>query len=198
MRHRLKFILTISAATFFILAFVLDISQFGQFWYDLWENISITRLLLIVTIVTVIGLFLGLFLFRRKTYKESIVLTLPIAFILFSLIGISNLAINYYGLDEEYNYFSAKRDIQHGKVQLLEAGLILPTPNVGWDKQQAAEIIIANRFGYKSVYLGCTVTHGIGIYNNVMEDYLDKVNGKYWRVKSKQMFDSLMNSKNLK
>jgi hypothetical protein len=198
MRHRFKIILTISAVTFFILAFVLDISQFGQFRYELWKNISITRLLLIVAIITAVGLFFGLFLFRRKTYKERITLTLPIAFILFSLIGISNLAINYYGLAEEYNYFSAKRDIQNGKVQLLEAGLILPTPNVDWDKQQEAEIIIANRFGYKSVYLGCTVTHGIGIYNNVMEDYLDKVNGKNWRVKSKQMFDSLMNSKNLK
>ncbi len=154
--------------------------------------------MLIIAIIAAVGLFLGLFLFRGKKYKERILLTLPIAFILFSLIDISNLAVSYYGLNEDYNYFTAKRDIKNGKVEILETGLILPTPNVDWEKQQAAEKITANHFGYKSVYLGCTVTHGIGIYNNVMEDYLDKVNGKNWRAKSKQMFDSLMNSNNPK
>lgn len=194
MTQRLKFILTISAAISFIVAFVLDISQFGQFWHHFWKNISVIKFLLITAIITAIGFLLGLFLFRRKKYKERVLLILPIAFILFSFVDISNLAITYYGLNEDYNYFTAKRDIKNGKVQILETGLILPTPNVDWNKQQEVEKITANHFGYKSVYLGCTMTHGIDIYNIVMEDYLDKVNGKNWRVKSRQMFDSLMNS----
>lgn len=198
MIQRLKFILTISAALTFILAFILDSSDFGQDWQNSWTGFDIRIILLIIAIVISVGLVLGLFLFRSKSYKERISLTLPISFILFSFADISKTVISHYGLDEEYNYFSAKRDIKNGKVLILETGLTLPTPNINWDKQQAAEEITANRFGYKTVYLGCIVTNGIGIYNSVVEDYLDKVNGKNWRVKSKQMFDSLMNSTNYK
>ena len=53
-------------------------------------------------------------------------------------------------------------------------------------------------FGYKSVYLGCTVTYGIGMYNEVMENYLDKINGKDWRIKEQQMRDSIIKSDSLK
>jgi hypothetical protein len=192
MTQRLQFILTLSAAALFVLAFVLDITFFGQDWTSFWRSVDITRILIIISIVTAIGLFMGLFFFRKKQYKQRLLLTLPIALILFSLADITKVAISYYGLDEEYNYFTAKRDIKNGKVQILETGLLLPNPNVDWEKQQAAEKIVEKRFGYKSVYLECIVTNGIGIYNNVMEDYLDKANGKNWRVKSRQTFDSLI------
>lgn len=198
MKSSSKLILIIAAAILFIMAFILEISQFGQDWHNFWFDVSILRILLIIGCVVIAGLLFGLFLFRSKKYKQRILLTLPIAFLLFALADITNLAINYYGLSEEYNYFTAKRDIKNGKVQLLETGLILPSPNVDWDKQQKAEKITANYFGYKLIYLGCIVTHGIDIYNNVVEDYLDKVNGNNWRVNSKRMFDSLMNSNNFK
>lgn len=144
------------------------------------------------------GAFFWFAFISTKKYKQRLSLTLPIAFLLFALADITNLAIDYYGLCEEYNYFTAKRDIKNGKVQFLETGLILSTVNEDLDKQQKAEKIIANQFGYKSIYLGCIVTHGIGIYNDVVEDYLDKVNGNNWTVKSKQMFDSLITSNNFK
>jgi hypothetical protein len=114
------------------------------------------------------------------------------------LSDISNTAISHYGLDEEYNYFSARRDIKNGKIQILETGLILPTANVDRDKQQKAEEITASHFGYKPVYLGCIVTNGIENYNRIMESYLDELNGKDWRIKEKKMFDSLMSSNTLK
>ena len=198
MTQRLKITVTILAAIFFMLAFILDITYFGQDWSIVWKSISITSILLILAIIIVTGLFLGFLLFRKKQYKQRILVTIPIAFILFSLADISKVAISFYGLDDEYNYFSARRDIKNGKVQILETGLILPTPNVDWDKQQAAEEIAANHFGYKTVYLGCTVTHGIDVYNSVMEDYLNEVNGDDWRVKQRLMFDSLMSSNKLK
>src|SRR4030095_16412241 len=108
MTQHLKFILTISAIICFTLALVLDVTSFGQFLYDFWQNVSLTRILLITSIILVAGLLFGLFLFHRKKYKQRIALTVPIAFIIFSLIDISKIAISYYGLDEEYNYFTAK------------------------------------------------------------------------------------------
>ena len=196
MAKRSQIILTTTAIIFFVTAFTLDITSFGQDRNISWKNIEIVRVLAIVLIVTAIGLLLGLFLFRKQNYKRRIVLTIPIAFILFSCADIIMTATNYYGLNEEYNYFSANRDIKNGKIQILETGLILPEPNVDWGKTQEAEKKLEKQFGYKSVYLGCVVTHGIGIYNSIMEDYLEKVNGENWRKKQQRMIDSLMNSKN--
>ena len=198
MAKRLQIILTITAIIFFVIAFTLDITSFGQDRNISWKNIEIVRVLAIVLIITAIGLLLGLFLFRKQNYKRRIVLTIPIAFILFSCADIIMTATNYYGLNEEYNYFSANRDIKNGKIQILETGLILPEPNIDWDKKQDVEKRLEKQFGYKSIYLGCSVTHGIGIYNSVMEAYLEKVNGKNWRSKQQRMSDSLMNSNNPK
>jgi len=194
MTKRSQIILTVTAIVFFVIAFTLDITSFGQDRNISWKNIGVIRILAIVSMVAAVGLLLGLFLFRKQNYRRRIVLTIPIVFILFSCANIIMTAINYYGLNEEYNYFSANRDIKDGKIQILETGLILPEPNVDWDKKQEAEKKLEKQFGYKSVYLGCIVTHGIGIYNSVMEDYLEKLNGKNWRTKQQRMLDSLMNS----
>ena len=195
MMKRFQIILTLTAIISFILALVLDLTYFGQYTDIDWENIEILKILVVVTILIAVGLLLGLFLFRKKNYKNRILLTIPICFILFAFVAISKTAINYYGLNEEYNYFAAKQDIKNGKIQLLETGFILPEPNanVDWNKKQEVEKKIEKQFGYKSINLGCTVTNGIYIYNSVMEDYLEKVNGKNWRTKERQMFDSLMN-----
>jgi len=198
MTKRSKIILTITAIIFFVIAFTLDISSFGQDRNISWRNIEVVRILAIVSIVALVGLLLGLFLFRKQNYSRRIALTIPIAFILFACVNIIMNATNYYGLNEEFNYFSANRDIKNDKIQILETGLILPEPNVDWDKMQQAEKKLEKQFGFKSVYLGCTVTHGIGIYNSVMEEYLENVNGKNWRTKQRHMLDSLMNSKNPK
>ena len=198
MTKRSQIILTITAIIFFLIAFTLDITSFGQDRNIAWKNIEVVRILAIVSMVALVGLLLGLFLFRKQNYMRRIVLTIPIAFILFSCADIIMTSINYYGLNEEYNYFSANRDIKNGKIQILETGLILREPNVDWDKKQEAEKKLEKQFGYKSVYLGCIVTHGIGIYNSVMEDYLENVNGKNWRTKQRHMLDSLMSFKNPK
>ena len=176
MTKQSQIILTIIAIISFVIAFTLDITSFGQDRNISWDNIEIVKILAIVSMVLLGGLLLGLFLFRKQNYTSRIALTMPIAFILFSCAEILMTATSYYGLTEEYNYFSANRDIKKGKIQILKTGLILTEPNVDWVKKQEAEKKLEKQFGYKSVYLECSVTHGIDIYNNVMEDYLEKIN----------------------
>lgn len=185
--------MTLTAIISFILALPLDITSFRQDTNTAWKNIEIIKILVVVAILIGVGILFGLFLFYKKNYKNRILLTIPIAFILFAFVDISKTAITHFGLNEEYNYFTAKQDIRKGKIQLLETGLILPEPNVDWNKKQDAEKKIEKQFGYKSIYLGCTVTNGIDIYNSVMEDYLEKVNGKNWRTKERQTLDSIIN-----
>ena len=196
MTQRSQIILKVTAIIIFVIAFSLDITSFGQDTNISSRKIQVSRILAIVAMVASVGLLLGLILFRKQNYKTRIKLTIPIAFILFSIANIIMSATNYYGLNEEYNYFSANRDIENGKIQLLETGLILPEPNVNWDNKQKAENKIEKKFGYRSVYLGCTLTNGIDIYNSVMEDYLEKVNGRNWRTQRQRMLDSLMASNN--
>jgi hypothetical protein len=196
MTKRFQIILALTAIISFILALVLDLTYFGQDTDIVWKNIEALKILGVVTLLFAVGFLLALFFFRKKNYKHRIILTIPICFILFAFVSISNTAINYYGLNEEYNYFTAKQDIRKGKIQLLETtGLTLPDPNtnVDWNKKQNAEKKVEKQFGYKTINLGCTWTNGIGIYNSVMENYLDKVNGKNWRANERQMFDSIMN-----
>jgi len=195
MTKRFQIILILTAIISFILALVLDLTYFGQDTDIDLKNIETLKILVVVTILIAVGLLLGLFFFRKKNYKNRILLTIPICFILFAFVNISKTVINYYGLNEEYNYFTAKQDIRNGKIQLLETGFILPDPNanVDWNEKQDVEKKIEKQFGYKTINLGCTVTNGIYIYNSVIEHYLEKVNGKNWRTKERQMFDSLMN-----
>jgi hypothetical protein len=194
MTKRFQIILALTAIISFILALVLDLTYFGQDTDIVWKNIEALKILGVVTLLFAVGFLLALFFFRKKNYKHRIILTIPICFILFAFVDISKTAISYYGLNEEYNYFTAKQDLRNGKIQLLETGFTLPDPNtnVDWNKKQDAEKKIEKQFGYKSINLGCTVTNGIAIYNSVMENYLEEVNGKNWRTKERQVFDSLM------
>ena len=187
--------MTLTAIFSFILALAIDLTSFGQDTDIAWKDIEILKIFVAVILLIAVGLLVGLFFFRKNNYRNRILLTVPICFILFAFVDISKTAISYYGLNEEYNYFTAKQDIRNGKIQLLETGLTLPNPNtnVDWNKKQDAEKKVEKQFGYKSINLGCTWTNGIGIYNSVMENYLEKVNNKNWRKEKRKMLDSLMN-----
>jgi len=96
MTKRFPKIITISAAVLFVLAFLLDLSYSGQDWKSFWKSVDMTRLVIIIAIITVVGLLLALFLFRKETFRQGLLWTLPIAFILFSVADITKVAIGYY------------------------------------------------------------------------------------------------------
>lgn len=189
MTKRSQIFLSITVIIFFVIAFTLDIKSFGHRNIS-WKDIDVVKILATVSVVVAVGLLLGLFLFCKQNFMRRVLLTIPIAFILFSCATILMSAVDYYGLNQEYNYFSAKRDIKNGKVQILSGGLVLSVPN---DREKEVEKKLEKQFGYKFLDVGCTVTHGIGIYNSVMYHYLDKRNGKNWQTKKRYLHDSLMN-----
>jgi len=86
-----------------------------------------------------------------------------------------------------YNYFTAKRNIRNGKIQLVSSGLTLP------ELIQEAEI--GKKYGFSRSNAGCIVTtelsQGIAIYNNLVENYLNKRNGHDWRLRYKREIDSV-------
>lgn len=74
----------------------------------------------------------------------------------------------YFGLSEDYNYFTAKRDIRKGKVQLLAGGLMIP----GKKNVERSRDSIRRIYGFKALSIGCIIPPGIDRYNETVEDYL--------------------------
>ena len=85
----------------------------------------------------------------------------------------------------EYSYFTAKRDIKNGDIKLYSYGLPMVTSK---DKEIDA---IRAKYGFKSVNLGCIVSDETDTYNEVMEEYLTKRNGKDWRINFRKEIDSI-------
>lgn len=155
------------------------------------ENVSWGNVFAMVISTVIVGLLIGLFVFRKQSYEQRLSWTIPVAFILFSLAAFGNALIHEYGLFEEYNHLSAKRNIRNGKVQLLSAGFIMDFPT---EKEQKAEEAITREFGYKLVWIGCTWTPGMAKYNEAVDEYLTKRNGEGWRERMLQRIDSLRNT----
>lgn len=84
MTNRLPTILTIIASVFFLVTTFLGLTDVGGNLYYLWTDFYFIEFLKTVIIVSLVGIFLGLFLFRKWRFVERVKRTLPIAFIVFS------------------------------------------------------------------------------------------------------------------
>jgi hypothetical protein len=93
MGHRFQKILTISSVILFILAFLLDVSAFGQHWNSFWESVDVRNIAAIIGIVIAFGLLLGLFFFRKKTYKQRLSGHFPLPLFFFRLPTLQKLLL---------------------------------------------------------------------------------------------------------
>jgi len=105
------------------------------------------------------------------------------------IISASIILWRKYGISSEYNYFSAKSDIKNGKVRFISYGL----PQI---TSKDAEIeMVRKKYGFTGSNMGCVASdedfRTAEIYNNVVEEYLIKRNGKDWRIKFQKEVDSL-------
>jgi len=117
----------------------------------------------------------------QKTRK-----TIIISFTLLAIAGSLSFAW-WTGCFTPYNYFTAKRDIRNGKIQLVSFGFPLP------ERIQEAEI--RKKYGFSRSNAGCVVTtdliRGISIYDDIVESYLNKRNGHDWRLRYEREIDSV-------
>jgi len=90
-------------------------------------------------------------------------------FIAISLVYLTLFVAYQFGLFTPYNYFTAKRDVLAGKIQLIEFGeTFLPIADNTIHKFE-------DSLGVKTIYLGCVITtqeiNGIKQYNYVVEEF---------------------------
>ncbi len=85
-----------------------------------------------------------------------------------------------YGLLAPYNYFTAKRDIKNGKINLLMWGEVIPMST------QNDLDSLSKTFGFTYYRVtGCNLNsfqlNGFEKYNETVEEYLDSLHGKNWK-----------------
>ncbi len=191
MISRTQLLVIISAVLLFLFTFFINVNSFSN-QLEVFLNLGIIELFKIVGFASLVGLLFGLFLFKRQMFIQRIIITIPIAFILFTLPYLWQKTKDFYGLEENFNYFTAVEDIKNGKVQIIVVGLILPDPTINWERKLEIEKLVQKKFGYESVNFGCTIFNGVHFYNSEMEKHLEKTNGKNWKEREKAMLDSLL------
>lgn len=97
-----------------------------------------------------------------------------------------------FGLFTPYNFWTARQDIQNGKIQIANLGEM----PLSFDQKQK----LANSYGFNFHLVGCEVTSdiikGTKFYNNVMIDHLENKYGEGWWKKFQAQLDSIDNIMN--
>ena len=173
MKNKRKILIWISSVAIVILISYL-LLVFG--------SVSFFELLLILGFITIIGLLVGLIPYKKINYLNKIQFTIPLVIFLFGLYSLFVYVKVEHGIFKQYNYFTAKRDIKEGTIQIVTYGL------PGDNSQDIRKI--AKEYGFNYINLGCILNnYGFEEYNKVMYKYLDELNGKGW----KNEMDSLIN-----
>ncbi len=90
----------------------------------------------------------------------------------------------------EYNYITAKIDVQKGNVRVINVGLQKPA---SLDKEID---IVSEKYGFKNIFIenesSKDILKGIDNYNSVIESYLNLRNGSNWRTKYQSEIDSII------
>lgn len=92
-----------------------------------------------------------------------------------------------FGFFTPFNSWTAKDDIEHGKIQIVEIGEL---PLFAKEKNG-----LANKYGFNFHYYGCDVSasiiHGTKYYNEEMISFLESKNGIGWWTKFQSQLDSI-------
>lgn len=125
-------------------------------------------------VIIFFGLLLALIPVRKANYYSRIKITIPVSAIVVSAYFLIWILPEKLGLNDEFNYFTARTDIKQGKIQIIRPGLIIT--------DFSAERKITREFGFQYINTGCVVTNcGYMYYNDLMEKELTKRNGKDWQ-----------------
>ncbi|HEY0056548.1 MAG TPA: hypothetical protein VGB63_14435 [Pedobacter sp.] len=193
----MRIILIVTAIALFFLETLLELSNVGQNWELFWvvlKRWDFKYSSFVILCLFGLGFLIALIPFKNSRYRTKAFFTIPILFILFSAYYLAGMVDFYYGLSEDHNYFTAKKDISNGKIQLLAAGLLVDEST----EVERARDSLCSVFGFKSVSVGCISSEGIERYNETMKDFLKEKNGKDWEKVFHRELDIVRNRNNQK
>lgn len=168
------------------MAILLELSDLGRDWTLFSTRFDRDRFIISLLILFATSMILALCIFRKRTYTGRLKIALALVSLAYCAYSFSNMAIYYFGLNEPYNYFSAKRDLKNGKIQLLFAGQLIG------ENEKTEQAIDSLDKSYGITYLNVGIeTRGLERYNEVIESYLKKQYGKNWKANYTRQVDSI-------
>lgn len=139
---------------------------------------------LIVLIVPVfLSVIIALFIYPKKYYLQRLFPAIIISYLLmFGFMGyllIENYIENQKIINDARK--EAQADIKKGIVKRIEGtGLILPDKNY-FKRKEVFDSLEINKYGFYTMSTGCIIDVRNDYYNEVVDKYLEKRNGKNWK-----------------
>ncbi len=165
-------------------------------YYTDWQELAV-----IYFSIFSISILLSLFLFKKQKFAKkfyiSIICFNIILFIFISVKGVNSFIENKKYLEETITQFrkDAEKDIEIDNVKCFSQGLMLPPQSEIDAKIQKNIEIIRKKYGLNHKNLGCTIspilTKAQEEYKKITDVYLEKRNGKNWKIKMKKEIDSI-------
>jgi hypothetical protein len=192
-----------------ILVCIINIFSFYLFNYpddtEIWEIIKYytewKELIVVYFLIFSFSILLSLFLFKKQKFTKKfyffIICFNIILFVFISVKGVNSLIENKKYLEQTITEFrkDAEKDIKIDNVKCFSQGLMLP-PKSDIDAKIQSDIeIIQKKYGLNHKNLGCTIspilTKAQEEYKKITDVYLEKRNGKNWKIKMRKQIDSI-------
>ncbi len=161
-----------------------------------WKPLLLIYLALIFISIVASLLFYKHITFVNKFYKIMISFNI-IGMIIMSIYGINRFVENKNSFDEILTDFrkDAEKDIKEDNVKIFGQGLPLP-PKTEKDAERQKQIEKVRKvYGLSGKNLGCIISYQLTKaqeeYVKITDEYLEKRNGKGWRLKMKNQIDSI-------
>ena len=155
--------------------------------FTYWE-VEIKDYLMILIIPIFLSLIIALFIYTKKFYWERLLPALIISY--FLMFGfLSYQFIDKYIENQKIINIArnkAEKDIKEGIIKKIEStGLIIADKNYEI-RSKKIDSLERNKYGYFTESTGCIIFEENKYYNEAVDEYLEKRNGKNWNAELKK------------
>lgn len=177
----------------FLCLFIVFIPSQLKFVNYNWE-VRLKDYLIVLIIPIFLSIIIALFLYTKRFYWDRLFPALIISyFLMFGFLSY-NLIDKYIENQKVINIARSKaeKDIKKGIIKKIEStGLILPDKNYKI-RSRKIDSLERNKYGYFTESTGCIILEDNKYYNEVVDKYLEKRNGKNWKAELKRDINSIL------
>lgn len=162
--------------------------------FSYYSETEVKDYLYVLIIPAFLSIFIALFVYTKRYYWERVLPALIISY--FLMFGfLSYQLINNYLENQKVIKVArdkAKEDIKKGIIKKIEStGLLLPDKNYKI-RSKKIDSLERNKYGYFTESTGCIIYEENRYYNEVVDEYLEKRNGKNWKAELKKEINLIL------
>lgn len=159
-----------------------------------YTEVEMKEYIYVLIIPIILSIFIAAFVYTKRFYWERLFPSLIISY--FLMFGF--LSFNFFNTFFEHQKVikisrnKAKEDIKKGIIKRIEStGLLLPDKNYKI-RRKKIDSLERYKYGYFTESTGCMIFEENQYYNEVVDDYLEKRNGKNWKAELKKEINLIL------